>query len=368
MVRHLEREAISFNGHPPFDEVVNAFKDQSIRSPGNDKSIASFNTALLELLGSDSEAAAFLADHYHARAISPTHFVNLTFRAVQFIQLYVEQGEDHLAYRYFDASDHWTGRLKRVFGDHKETLSDILRNKDTVTTIYQRYAGPRAIIGRLFSENGGLRIADLGCGANHGLRGIDLEEPFDPIMDETDSKSFSQSLSLPISIEDALAVDSENFENPDANAWYVACSFYPKELDKVKNVRELESRLRRSRRVRFMQSDLLEAGLPEPFHGYFDAVILSTVLYQHTQINQQRIKEEAARIAKKGGVVVMQDFAEKDSSFDSGIRFTEAWFNGFRYRTFLMRPEDPGEVLEVLKWSDGRCTHVRPGEDYSKVF
>ena len=78
-----------------------------------------------------------------------------------------------------------------------------------------------------------------------------------------------QSLSLPVSIEDALAIDSENFESPDANAWYVACSFYPKELDNVAHVKELESRLKRSKRVRFMQTDLLEAGLPEPFFGAF---------------------------------------------------------------------------------------------------
>ncbi len=368
MLEQVQRKIEILNGRPPFSEVIRTFNDQSIKPPGNDPSIASFNASLVALCKSDFEISSFLADQYHMRAnISPVHFVNLTFRAVQYIQLYVEQGRDHLAYRYFDSPDQWIDRIQRVFGEHKNVTTDILQNKDTVTTIYQRYAGPRSLIGRLFPDQK-IRIADLGCGANHGLRGIDLNEPFGTIVDETPDSKFSQSLSLPVSIEDALAIDSENFESPDANAWYVACSFYPKELDNVAHVKELESRLKRSKRVRFMQTDLLEAGLPEPFFGHFNVVILSTMLYQHTPGNQQKILEEAVKATKRDGIVIVQDFAEKDSASAFGIKFTDSWFNGYGYRTFVIRPKNPSEVLEVFRWSDGRCTQVKDGEDFEKVF
>lgn len=368
MVEQVRREAGILNGRPPFSETIRVFEDQSVKPPGNDPSIASFNASLVALFKSDSEVSSFLANQYHTRAnISPVHFVNLTFRAVQYAQLYVEQGEDHLAYRYFDSPDQWTDRLQRTFGEHRNIITEILQNKDTVTTIYQRYAGPRALIGHLFPYQK-IRIADLGCGANHGLRGIDLKEPFGSILDETSDSKFSQSLSIPVSIEDAIAVDSENFESPDANAWYVACSFYPKELDNVAHVKELESRLKRSKQVRFMQSDLLEAGLPEPFFGHFNAVILSTMLYQHTPENQQKILEEAVRVTNRDGIVIVQDFAEKDNTSSFGIKFTDSWFNGYKYKTFVIRPKNSNEVFEVLKWSDGRCTQVKDGEDFEKVF
>ena len=152
MLEQVQRKIEILNGRPPLARLFVLLTINQLSHPETIRALLLLMHRSL-LFANRISKFLLLADQYHMRAnISPVHFVNLTFRVVQYIQLYVEQGRDHLAYRYFDSPDQWIDRIQRVFGEHKNVTTDILQNKDTVTTIYQRYAGPRSLIGRLFPD------------------------------------------------------------------------------------------------------------------------------------------------------------------------------------------------------------------------
>lgn len=360
--RDVGREA-SLDGRPLFSSVANVFREQAEKPPGGDLSIASCYRAVGKLIVSDAEFATFLRSSYEKRPnMTPSHFVNLFFRGIQYIKMYGHEDFDYVS--YVDASD-WEPELKRLTTENREQLREILLTKDTATTVYQRYAGPKALIAAL-SDGRDLKIADLGCGANYGLRGFELNEPFEHI-ENGSAVPLNDWLERPLNLSEGLAVDKVNPEDAEVKHWVMACSFYPKEFANVENVKQMEERLKQSKKVRFLQEDLtspsnLISG------GYFDAVILSTMLYQHQPEDRLDILEEARRIVNPSGLIIVQDFARKDHSERSGLRFENAWFNNFGYRTFLSTADNPGRFFEVFKWADGRCHQVKPGQDYPRVL
>lgn len=365
----MSKETVAYSesildGRPPFSSVVDVFAEQAQKPPGGDLSIASCYGAVCELVASDADFAAFLRVCYEERpSMTPSHYVNLFFRGVQYIKMYEHGDFDYVSY---EAASEWKPELKRLTTENQEQLQETLSTKDTATTVYQRYAGPKALITALMNGHD-LKIADFGCGANYGLRGFELTVPFEPIDDCTPDSSFTHYLQEPLTLAEGLAVDKANPEDPQVKLWMMACSFYPKELANVDNVKQMEKRLKQSKKVRFLQEDLTS---PSNLisDGYFDAVILSTILYQHLPEDRLAILEEAKRIINSQGLVIVQDFARIDSSEKGGLRFENAWFNNFGYRTFLSISDEPDRFLEVFRWADGRCHQVRAGQDYTQVL
>ena len=361
-IERIKGEESSLGRRPLFSSVVDVFREQAEKPPGGDSSIASCYRAVGSLIESDADFASFLRSSYEERPnMTPSHFVNLFFRGIQYIKMY---GHDFDYVSYGDAFD-WEPELKRLTTENRKQLQEILLTKDTATTVYQRYAGPKALVAAL-ANGRELKIADLGCGANYGLRGFELNEPFEQI-ENGSVDPLNVWLERPLNLSEGLAVDKVNPEDPEVKYWIMACSFYPKELANVEDVKQMEERLKQSKKVRFLQEDLIS-----PTNiisgGYFDAVILSTMLYQHHPEDRLVILEEARRIVNSSGFVIVQDFAKKDSSEKSGLKFENAWFNNFAYRTFLSTADQPDRFFEVFKWADGRCHQVRPGQDYPLVM
>ena len=363
IVERIAGSESSLNGRPLFSSVVDVFREQAKKPPGGDPSIASCYRAVGNLIESDADFALFLRSSYEKRSnMTPSHYVNLFFRGVQYIKMYVHENFDYVAY---DDFSEWEPELKRLTTENQEQLQEILSIKDTATTVYQRYAGPKALIAAL-TDGRDLKIADLGCGANYGLRGFELNEPFETI-ENGSVGPLNGWLDRSLNLSEGLAVDKVNPEDSEVKHWVMACSFYPKEFANVENVKQMEERLKQSKKVRFLQEDLtspsnLISG------GYFDAVILSTMLYQHRLEDRFVILDEARRIVNPSGLIIVQDFARKDSSEKSGLRFENAWFNNFGYRTFLSTGDKPNCFFEVFKWADGRCHQVRRGQDYLRVL
>jgi len=348
-----------------FGDVINLLRVQADSPPGNDRCIGSFYESLVALIDADEEISRFFAGIYESRpSLTPAHNVNLLFRSIQHMHLNLKNDRSYLE---FETSEDWRPVLVSILdsGD-REILKELMLTKDTITTKFQRYAGPKAIISSYWNGNP-VNVADFGCGANVGLPGIELNAPFQPIKDETPGQLVLSETIKPISLEVGLAVDKANPENPQVKMWSIACSYYPNELRALDGDDELEPKFDAAHNTAFLQADLLSSQAPHMIpENDFDAVILSTVLYQRTPEERVKIIAEARKATKPTGIIIVQDFVMKKPHDAQGLIFNGAWGGGeFGYRTFISRNSPESDMLEIFQWSDGRCRAVRPGEDFN---
>lgn len=350
--------------------LLNEVTDQANNPPGNDKVLGAFYSAVGSLLTTEHPFASLILDGIKCRKDNdtPKHLVNLIYRAFQAAKF----NQQDLSYRTLDDPELWKLELLNVSSNPKSshTIQDIISTRSTTTTIYQRYAGPYAVISKIFGDTP-VTIADLGCGGNYGLRGIDIHEPFKPIDDQTPDQTVSDLLSNPIQLKGGIAVDKQNPEDEAVKKWRLACSFYPKELDQLESVIYFEDRLRRSERVRFYQADLLDlANWPKPRSA--NVIILSTILYQLSPEERYILLQRSQKLLKKHGIMIVQDFAgfsRKSPSSPDGLDFNRSWFGtDYGYRTFVAGEITQGMFLEALQWDNGRCNSVKQGRHFSTVF
>lgn len=349
-----------------FDQnLLNELVDNSHNPPGKDPVLGHFYKAVVQMVD-ENEPIAYLLDTVRRTRpnVTAKHLVNLLFRSYQHIQF----RERDLSYRDFETTNQWHQELTRIHKDSRlnELFARLLMNKSTTTTIYQRYAGPYIVISYLLNGNP-VSITDLGCGGNYGLRGIDINEPFKPIYDETPKQVISQSLQKEINLKSGIAIDKEDPDEEEVKQWRMACGFYPQELDQLPTIEDFERRIRRSSRVEFMKVDLL-ASDKLPIIAT-DVIILSTILYQLRRPEQVFLLNRAKQFLNPNGILIVQDFAEKDPEESTHLDFNESWFGRkFTYRTFLASARTSWEFLELLQWDNGRCNAVRPGQDFREVF
>lgn len=346
-------------------EFINELVDQSDNPPGGDSTLGYFYKAILTLILENQSFSEFLKKIKAKRVkITNKHLVNLLFRAYQYIKF----EHNDIGYKNFKSAEIWLRELN-IFFENKKNFNKykrILGKFSTTTTIYQRYAGPYFIISSMF--NGiPVAIADLGCGGNYGLRGIELQEHFSKIDDQTKNQIVIKMLRHPINIESGLAVDKEDPDSADVTDWRLACSFYPKELSQLDNVKVFEKRLRRSKKIQFVRADLVVFDwLPK---RSVDVVILSTILYQLKTDEQIELLKKSKLLLRPNGILIVQDFAAKDKDNLKHLDFNQSWFGTeYGYRTFITSAASNWNFLEVLKWNNGRCSAVIEGEDFDKIY
>lgn len=339
--------------------------EQSKYPPGGDPVLGSFYKAMAEMIVEHPDFADLIEDVKKVRpSITTKHLANLLFRAYQYIKF----EENDLLYRAYKFSTMWREELELFLANPKtvEEFKKILIEKSTTTTIYQRYAGPYAIISQIYAQNPVL-VADLGCGGNYGLKGIELHEKFKPINDHSPSKQISKLLNTQINLKGGLAMDKEDPDDPEVTNWRTACSFYPKELDGLNALSNFENRIKKSKKVQFIKVNLLDFNyLPKKL---IDVVILSTILYQLHKSEQLKLLQRAKSMLKPGGILIVQDFATLDKNNLHLLNFKEPWFGKkINYRTFLASAKTQWNFLELLLWDNGRCNEVFPGRDFLNIF
>lgn len=349
-----------------FDQnLLSEVIDQSHNPPGSDPILGNFYAALVEMIESGHPIAYTLMRVKNRRLdITYKHLVNLIFRAYQAIKF--EQND--LSYRSFDSITKWLNELKSLMSDPiiRRYFAKLLRTKSTTTTIYQRYSGPYAIVSYLWDSRL-VSIADLGCGGNYGLRGIELKESFRRIKDLTSKKLLTKFLRRKINLQIGLAIDKENPDEKDVKAWRLACSFYPRELNELNSIQAFEERLRLSQKVSFLQANLLSSRkLPK---NCVNVAILSSILYQLSLTDQLTLIDKARKLLKRGGIIIVQDFAVKNLANPTHLDFNESWFGkSYSYRTFILGAKTSWKFWELFQWNNGRCRSVKMGEDFDKIF
>lgn len=351
---------------PQFDQnLLSELIDQSHNPPGGDPVLGNFYGTIIEMVESNSKIADILMKVKSKRPdITYKHLVNLVFRAYQAIKF--KQGD--FSYRLFISFSQWHKELISLYSDNKlkANFEKLLLKQSTTTTIYQRYAGVYVIISH-FWQNRPVALTDLGCGGNYGLRGIELREPFKGIYDLTPKKIVTKLLSSKLNLRNGLSLDKENPDDPKVKEWRLACSFYPNELGNLKSVEQFEERIGKSKKVRFLQADLLTTRkLPKKS---MNAVILSMILYQLTLPQQILLIEKAKKLLKKNGIIIVQDYAAKSISNPHHLDFNESWFGrSFSFRTFILGKRTDGKFLEIFQWNNGRCNMVKAGQDFDLIF
>lgn len=358
-------------------KVIGQFEEQSLHPPGGDLVIQACYKATLDFLQTSLTFRKFMEDILRQRTdLGDIHFVNLYFRALQYIRFFVERESQIYLLNPRLLKKDWTKYLKKVMHDSKRRheLQSLLLTKDTSTTKYQRYVSLFALMNWFF-PNSSVSLCDFGCGGNYGLKGIELEEKFDKVKDKTSKKFFTRLLEGESQLLQGLGIDKENPDDKKSRNWRLACSLYPSEISKLNAVLEFEQRLKGSRKVKFLKADLTKVevlplkslrlnhqkAIPK---SYFDIIMISTVLYQiYNPRSQIEILEKAKKCLKKHGILIVQDFVQKrdDGSLDFSISWFEKPFSS--YKTLLTSADFNWRFLEIFKWENGRCLKVKDGDD-----
>jgi hypothetical protein len=365
-----------------FKGVQKEFTKLAEKPMAGDAMMGAFYTAVGELTQTDPQFQSIIRNASRRRT-TPDHLANLLLRGVQYVEIfensrtsYDEQFKDPEAWKELLVGENG------VVTNHAEKLEDILKNKETTTTKYPRYAGVKAALNAVF-PNQDVKVADFGCGANYGLQGLRGDVPFPPIevdlQDDASERGTERArritgmIDASVSLEEGLAVDKTDPSGEEERKWRLACSFYPGELsiDNLRDLHDLEEKLMDINHdgMTFLQGDLLtletnhaDGTLPE---ARFDAVVMSTILYQMSKDQQMQMIDTAKKSLNDRGVIILQDFATKDDN-PTGLKIEGLTPDPYSYRTFVMT-KDGEEWNEFLQWESGRCKRVRPGADFDRV-
>jgi SAM-dependent methyltransferase len=356
-------------GSNTFNSFIENLKQQADQPPAGDIIMGTCYQATIDLIDKDQAFSDFIFNILSKRQMVPQHFTNLYFRSIQFLEMFREFNPAYPADANFKDSNAWQETILCLKNKHESEWTNLLLTKDTTTTIYQRYAGAKMVLNALFPGKE-LKVADFGCGANYGLRGLAQDLPFDYFEDYTPEILGSRLAKPGLKLTACLAVDRENPDNQDAKLWRRACSFYPQELmnDGMAKMLSFESKLEGTNKVRFLQGDLLDLDvnhrdgtLPAKT---FDAVILNTMLYQMTAEQQAKVLGSAIESLNPNGVIILQDFAVIDSQNSRKLNFDVEW-GEWMYRTYVISAETEWEPKEVFHWKNGRCKELEAGKDFN---
>ncbi len=357
-----------------FQNIKSEFESQKKNPPGGDQYIADCYGALLKLIETDDTYTIDIIKHtlHHRPYITPQYFANLFFRAVQYIELYKINNDFNGVYSYpirLATQEDWEKELAYLFELYVDDIKTILKDKNTVTTIYQRYAGPQILI-NAFRSSDSVTVADFGCGGNFGLPGIELGVAYEKIDDESPEKLATSLLHPMPTLKQGLAFDKEDPREENAKEWRISCSFYPSEFSKLAQTLVLEDEIAKACKTHFTPYDLTEVCTEEDDgilpQGSADFVVISTMLYQLSPEERETVLINAEHVLAPGGAIIIQDFAVKDADTMAKLDFNTTWFSKktWSYRTFMLGDMTEWQFKEILRWSNGRCRAVCDGEDF----
>jgi SAM-dependent methyltransferase len=346
------------------DPLIEEFSAQSMAHP--DASLREFYKASINLYKNSKKFQKVHKDALKKRSdITVKHYANLVYRALQYILLFEQNAKNLSDLTQKD----WKKYIDSVLNseNYLQIYKDLLEKESTQTTIYQRYIGPKAAIRAVFGDTP-VKVADLGCGLNLGLPGLEQGYPFQKVEDNTPETLFSELTSKPINISIGVSID---LVNPvQKKKWALACGFYPGELCNMSETDQLCDTLWNKTSVKFFEKSILDVDQFWQDQGFdlFDVAITSTVLYQLPESLQEEAISKIRSILKKGGILIVNDFVNVNGK----LTWNVDWFkkDTSSYKTVVLVAEDGGfsKPYDFLDWTSGRCKSVGAGKNFSKVL
>ncbi|OGG07667.1 hypothetical protein A2872_01765 [Candidatus Gottesmanbacteria bacterium RIFCSPHIGHO2_01_FULL_42_12] len=351
-----------------FDLVVAEIKAQAMNPPGKDIYLQSFYTHVLNNLDRDrsNQLIKIITETLTVRPkITHKHFVNLLFRSVQYLETNYLNNVNYP--NGLETPEAWDKEINQLLEniEYEKHLRLTLKERNTTTTIYQRYCGPYFIMSTLTKNK--VTFVDLGCGAGYGPLGISKSVPFKEIVDRTVGKKVAAQMRLPLPLNKAYGIDVTSHGDPESISWLRACQFYPSEIYQMNDILNFEKKVGFfNGKVTFFESDITN---PKAIRNEFpkkkcDFATVCTTLYMIPD-KKENVLKFAQGLLKPNGLVIVQDFARKTPN--GKLRFDVSWTTGWPYRTFVWGKATGYKFWEVLKWSSGRCREVAPGDDF-KAF
>ncbi|MDO8515394.1 MAG: class I SAM-dependent methyltransferase [bacterium] len=345
--------------------LIEEIRAQAVNPPGNDKYIGAFYESVCAQIDQQNpKIHEILADTLAFRPeITDKHFANLLFRTFQYLETNIIKNS--LYPNGFDCQQTWEKELLSLVENPSlfPVIKNLLRTKNTTTTIYQRYVGPHAIMAAVFKSKI-VSFADFGSGAAYGPLGMISKTTFNPFVDNTDNCWVQNQLMKNIKFDKVYSIDKQCHDGLDNNLWLRACQFYPSEREThLLTTCKFEQKVKLYKeRVTFVEADITQKLDIEPC----DAVTICTTLYMLPKFQKEIIKI-AQKILKKDGIIIIQDFA-KIANDEATLNFKVSWTKDFPYRTFILSQKTNWKIWEVLKWNNGRCKEVNEGHDFNKFL
>lgn len=349
-------------------EIMGALERQAVKPPGGDPYIAAFDKAMISMLSKDTPINSILALAESIRPnTTPNQMVNLLLRSTQYLLL--REGSETYPEETLLEPEGWVDTLNNIASDEKLNgeLTSLLSERNTTTTIPNRYIGLRTVVNTFFG--GTTRMLDVGCSIPIGLDSARREDGITQVIDHTDGSFVTQIGNKPISYEVAVGTDRTNPFSEEAQRWREACGCYPQEFKNggLKKLREREMAWQ-DNGITFVQGDITRPDLtPKDFRQdkLFRSVQMSTMLYQLTPEMQLLAMNNAFNLLEEGGLLIVQDFVEIDETSPTGLRFLDNWGTPEAYKTIaFIKSGAEIKPLDLLHWDSGRCREVFPGKDF----
>lgn len=384
----------AFNLDYELQRFLSELDMQAQNPPAGDEFIAAYSAAFKELLTEDLGIRRELSYYYAQRHIydkqyGPSYTHNKWLRAIQ-KQLMRNAEIQNYPSEAWKQPGRWRAAITDILANDlvvEEFEYDVI-HRETQSNVAERYKSFKLIMLMLRDRLGvEPSVLDIGCSQNHGLMklatgfhfgkisAVELDSEGRPHTDYEVSSKVNRLLKTRLILGPSVGVDAiplkikkrnsiaDEFEiDPATREWVKACSFYPSELLDESLVHEYDMLDRiDSVNVGFEWLDIVDKSL-ELGEGFFDAVTLSTVLYQASDQDRLRMQEVAKRYIKPDGIVIYQDFAVKDRDDPTRLHFHETWFNDrFPYHTLVYDPHNPEELQDIFGWENGRCTKMIAG-------
>lgn len=374
-------------------EIIEELELGIVEPLAGDERIGAFYQAVLDDVTINGHVRDLIIDVAQSRPhLDPTPLMQLLLRGFQDRLLKLDK---NYPMDYTDAGA-WKAGMDFVLSkpEHEEVLLYNLMNREVQSNIDNRYRSIQLIVpalrraGRLGRE---FDIIDFGCSRNHCLKkmaiaGDLVDMSFEGVLvgDLVDGEYIqggaqrqyfiNRYLRDTVDMRRGLGIDIIDLNDKASADWARSCSFYPSELveekiDTGQDYGGLASRrtqylildnVNPRNKVRFLHADLLDqtaASFKEIVGDMYGAelAVASTMLYQHTPEDRNKIIDLMEDSVGPDGFVVVQDFATVDPENPSRLKFYKNWTQSWRYNTIFKDKKSSGEWQVAFRWDGGRC-------------
>jgi SAM-dependent methyltransferase len=385
------QEAVEVLFGPRLNEFLETIFEERERATNTERPdviTAAYCTALENTIIEDEQVRQTVEDFLNFREVSSSYAFQILRRALT-KPLMRNMSDDSFPYTHFWAHA-WESSIKKAVDPnspiHDDLVFDLLV-RNVQSNIGERYKGPVGVahlmryrLGECIDE------LDVGCSQNQGPKRTALMEVFAfgdvevlyPESDEVDEEAtlaMNALIKRKLRLNHAVGIDVIDAKDYGNKEWARACTFYLLELLDITKVEKYDAiDMLQPPNVHFYQGDFTDFDLDD-FAAQsptdkFSMVVFSTMMYQAESDQQRQVMlENAKKLLKPSGIIVIQDFVSIDPNDSTKLIFhDDLAARPFIYKTLILDPADPkGEFYEVFVWKNGRCETLRFGKDFARI-
>lgn len=295
--------------------------------------------------------------------IEPTHLADLIARAVQ----YIFRKNNNITYLRFSSKE-WQDYFCSLSLEEVTEINQVLMEKEVATHVLARYRGLAAVSFLYFQHTKKpLRIADIGCSLNFGLRaavrGTILQRELDTLNDMTGDQLLLHSVKAkrPV-IEYALGID---IQEPDLE-WVAACAYFSKYDENRKMLKRYLDLIQKDSDngspIYSLIGDISDTStatkIAKTHTKDFHVMYGSMVMYQLSKKMAAQALQNINTLLANQGMFVELTFKNPQN-----------WFLPWNTVTTIRFKENGAltKAYHWVEWDSSRCLSVRESEDFQEV-